>query len=110
MIVKLGMEHYELKLYTVCINDVPDFTLTYFTAMSNLAKHFCTYSRPRYQVSVYRTIGPLVVGNTHITNCCIHNISSLQLEKVTDFQRKIQFQIIGNITSMYVSCLYKRGD
>ena len=30
-------------------------TLTYFIC-------FCTYSRPRYQVSVYRTIGPLVLG------------------------------------------------
>ena len=40
MILKLGMEHYELKLeiYTVYINDDPVLTLTYFTAMSNLAK------------------------------------------------------------------------
>ena len=61
MIIRLGREHYELKLYTVYINDDPELTLTYFTTMSNLAKLvFCTYSRPRYQVSVYRTIGPLV--------------------------------------------------
>ena len=61
MIMKLGMEHYELKLYTVCVNDVPEFTLTYFTTISNLAKIiFCTYSRPRYQVSIYKTTGPLV--------------------------------------------------
>ena len=58
MIMKLGSEHYELKLYTVYD---PELTLTYFTTMSNLAKTgFCTYCRPRYQVSVYRTIGPLV--------------------------------------------------
>ena len=39
MIMKLGMvEHYELKLYTVYINDDPELTLTYFTTMSNLAK------------------------------------------------------------------------
>ena len=38
MIMKPGMAHYELKLYTVCINDVPEFTLTYFTTMSNFAK------------------------------------------------------------------------
>ena len=38
MIMKLGMEHYELKLYTVCINDFPEFTLTYLTTMSILAK------------------------------------------------------------------------
>ena len=28
--------------------------------MSNGKTCFCTYNRPRYQVSVYRTIGPLV--------------------------------------------------
>ena len=38
MIMKLGMEHYELKLYTVCINDDPELNLTYFTTMSNLEK------------------------------------------------------------------------
>ena len=39
MIMKLGMKHYELKLYTVYINDDPELTLTYFTTISNLAKH-----------------------------------------------------------------------
>ena len=38
MIIKLGMEHYELKLYIVYIDDDPEMTLTYFTAVSNLAK------------------------------------------------------------------------
>ena len=41
MIMKLCMEHYELKLYTIYINDDPEFSLTYFsffTAISNLAK------------------------------------------------------------------------
>ena len=37
----------------------PGLTLTHFKTMSNLAKLFCTESRPRYQVGVYRTIGPL---------------------------------------------------
>ena len=37
MILKLGMEHYALKLYKVYIND-PELTLTYFTTISNLAK------------------------------------------------------------------------
>ena len=60
MIMKLGMEYYELKLYTVHINDDPGLTLTYFTPMSNLAKLVFV---PRYQVSVYRTIGPLVNEN-----------------------------------------------
>ena len=38
MSMTLGMEYYELKLYTVYINDDPEVTFTYFTAMSNLAK------------------------------------------------------------------------
>ena len=38
MIMKLGMEYYELKLYTVHYNDDPELTSTYFTALSNLAK------------------------------------------------------------------------
>ena len=37
MIMKFGMEHYELKLYTVYINDDSELFLTYFTTMSNLA-------------------------------------------------------------------------
>ena len=57
MILKLGMGYYELKLYTVHINDDPGLTLTYLTPMSNLAKLVFV---PRCQVSVYRTIGPLV--------------------------------------------------
>ena len=66
MILKLGMEHYEIKLYIVSINDDPELTLTYFTTMSNLGRLvFCTYNRPRYQVSVYRTIGPQVYLSIH---------------------------------------------
>ena len=68
MILKLGMEHYVLKLYKVYINDDPELTLIYFKTMSNLAIFFCTYSRPRYQVSVYRTIGPLVLFSFAIDN------------------------------------------
>ena len=61
MIMKLGMKHYVLKLYKVYINNDPELTLTNFTAMSNVAKLVLyLYSRHRYQVSVYRTIGPLV--------------------------------------------------
>ena len=37
MLLILGMEKYELKLYKVYINDDPELTLTYFTTMSNLA-------------------------------------------------------------------------
>ena len=56
--MKLGMDYNELKFYTVHINNDPGLTLTYFTPMSNLAKLVFV---PRYQVSVYRTIGPLVI-------------------------------------------------
>ena len=38
MIMKLGMEHYVLKLYKVYINDDPELILTHFKTMSNLAK------------------------------------------------------------------------
>ena len=36
MILKLGMQHWKIKLYKVCINGDPGLTLTYFTARSNL--------------------------------------------------------------------------
>ena len=50
MIMKLGMEHYKLKLYKLYINDAPELTFTYFTTMSILEKLvFVLYSRPRYQ-------------------------------------------------------------
>ena len=58
MIMKLCMEQYVLKLYKVYINDDPELTLTHFKTMSNLAK----LHRAKYQVSVYRTTGPLVLS------------------------------------------------
>ena len=39
MILKLGMEHWGLKLFKVYINDDPWLTLTYFTARSNLVPY-----------------------------------------------------------------------
>ena len=61
MIMKLGTEHYVLKLFESYMNDDPELTLSYFTTISNSEKTcFCSYCRPRYQVSIYRTIGPLV--------------------------------------------------
>ena len=60
MILKLGMHYQRLKVYTVSINDGPGLTLTYFTARTNLVKiAYYTETRPRCQVSVYRTIAPL---------------------------------------------------
>ena len=38
MIMKLGVDHYVLKLYKVYINEDPELTLTYFKTMLNLAK------------------------------------------------------------------------
>ena len=53
----------------------PELILTYFTTMSNLAKLvFCTKSKPRYQVSVYRAIGPLVLSKRF---CCVDVICDL---------------------------------
>ena len=63
MTLKVGMNPRArgLKVNKVYINDDPGLTLTYFTAMSNVVKiAYCAYARPRCQVSVYRTIGPLV--------------------------------------------------
>ena len=39
MTLKLGMLHQGHKFYKVCINHDPGLTLTYFTAMSNLATY-----------------------------------------------------------------------
>ena len=38
MILKLGMEHYGLKLYKVYINNGPGLTLTYFTNLVSWGK------------------------------------------------------------------------
>ena len=62
-ILKLGMDHGELMVYKVYINEDPGLTLTYFTARSNLCKiAYCAFTWPRYKVGVYRTIGPLVAS------------------------------------------------
>ena len=39
MILKLGIQHWGLKLYKVYINDDPGLTLTYFTARSNCVSY-----------------------------------------------------------------------
>ena len=54
MFLKLGMKHQGEELYKVYINHEPGMTLTYFMARS------AEVAYPRSQVSVYRTIGPLV--------------------------------------------------
>ena len=55
MFLKRGMKHQGEELYKVYINHDPGMTLTYF--MARLAE----VAYPRSQVSVYRTIGPLVL-------------------------------------------------
>ena len=39
MILKLGMQHWRIKVYKVYINDDPGLTLTYFRARSNLVTY-----------------------------------------------------------------------
>ena len=39
MTLKLGMQHWGLKLYKVYINNDPGLTMTYFTARSNLVAY-----------------------------------------------------------------------
>ena len=58
MIMKLGTEHYELKLYTVYDPGV-DLDL-FYNNVKFVKTCFCSNGMSRYQVSVYRTIGPLV--------------------------------------------------
>ena len=67
MIMKLGMEYYVLKLYKVYIKDEPEVTLTYFTSMSNFAKHLS-------QRLIGELIGYLCSGVRHLS---IHNFKHL---------------------------------
>ena len=54
MFLKLGMKHQGEELYKVYKSHDPRLTFTYFMARS------VEVAYPRSQVSVYRTIGPLV--------------------------------------------------
>ena len=52
---------------------------------------FCAYTRPRYQVSVYRTIGPLVLSvllTIHYDNRPMQYTAILMAVKMTIFQLK----------------------
>ena len=62
MILKLEMDHRKLKGYKVYVNNDPGLTLTYFSSNSNLVEiTYYAYTRPRCLVSVYRTIGSVLV-------------------------------------------------
>ena len=65
---KLGMNHQGLMVYKVYINDDPGLILNYLKAWSKLLIVLMpeAYARPRCQVSVYRTNGPLVFISTEI--------------------------------------------
>ena len=39
MILKLGMKHYEMEVYKICINHDTGMTLTYLTARSTQMAH-----------------------------------------------------------------------
>ena len=58
----IDMDHLGLKVYKVYINVDSGVTMTYFTAISNLAKSsYCALIyQTNSQVSVYMNIGPLV--------------------------------------------------
>ena len=60
MILKLGVEHMRLKVYKVYINDDPGLPLKYVWQGQMVKIAYGAYTRPRCQVNVYRTIGPLV--------------------------------------------------
>ena len=53
MIMKLGMSYHDFKFYAVYINDDHELTLTYSTAMSNLAKLvFVLMVGPNYRLGL----------------------------------------------------------
>ena len=60
MILKVGMDHQGLKVNRLYINDDLGLTLTYYSKVK--FGQICLY-QTNSQVSVYRTIGPLVFGN-----------------------------------------------
>ena len=56
MILKLGMKHQGMELYKIYLDHDPQDDLDLFYGKVNLNRIYL-----RSQVSVYRTIGPLVV-------------------------------------------------
>ena len=74
MILKLGMDHQGLKVNRLYINDDLGLTLTYYSKVK--FGQICLY-QTNSQVSVYRTIGPLVSNLNHILGS--HNVSCIYL-------------------------------
>ena len=76
MILKLGMKHQGEELYKVYINHNLGMTLTYFIY-------------PSSQVSVYRTIGPLVIiCSEFLANKIRHN-KNIKGIKIKNSEHKI---------------------
>ena len=45
MTLNIGMHHWVLEYYQVCLNDDPGLTLTYFTARSNLVPYASVWEK-----------------------------------------------------------------
>ena len=79
------MDHQGLKVYKIYLNDDPGMTLTYFTAMSNLVLIAnCALYKTHRKVSVYMTIGPLVLPSKPKSNSVSKNYieSVINLAKI----------------------------
>ena len=65
MTLKLGMQHWVLKYYQVCLNDDPGLTLIYFTARSNLVPYACVWEKGK-TIDISETI---VVYDVKVGRC-----------------------------------------
>ena len=60
MTLKLGMQHWRLKLYKVYINGDSELTITYFTARSNLV--VCTFEWEKLLQDDDSTVSSILSG------------------------------------------------
>ena len=65
MTLKLGMQHWIHKYYQICSNDAPGFTLTYFTARSNLVPYAFVWGK----VSTMDFTETIVVYDIKVVRC-----------------------------------------
>ena len=47
MMLKVGMQHWVLEYYQVCLNDDPGMTLTYFTTRTNLVPYAFVWGKSK---------------------------------------------------------------
>ena len=77
MTLKLGIQHWVLKLYQICSNDVPGLTLTYFTARSNLVPYaFVSENVKTMDVSETIVVYDIKVGGFSQLNMNFMNTNS----------------------------------